>query len=386
MRVLKKCPDCGRLLPRRARFCGYCGQRQPATAFFGVSFSSGALRFLGIAALTLVVGALVIAILHSKIATPSLVVDKQGRGQYTTIGEAIKSARPGAHILVRPGLYNEGLVIDKPLEIIGDGLVEEIIIESTDSGCILMKTEHAAVRGLTLRGRAGLKGNKYYAVDIPQGRLVLEDCEITSDSLSCVAIHGSTANPVIRRCRIHDGKQNGIFVWGNGQGTIEDCDIFGNAYAGVAIREGGNPIIRRCQIHDGKQGGVFVYEEAQGMVEDCDIFSNAYAGVEIREGGNPVIRRCQIHDGKSSGISVWENGQGTAEDCNIFGNASAGVSISEGGNPVIRGCKINRNGYGAVWVSKNGAGTVENCDLTDNARGPWNIEPGCEVRRSENIE
>ena len=106
----------------------------------------------------------------------------------------------------------------------------------------------------------------------------------------------------------------------------------------------------------------------------------------IRQGGNPVIRRCQIHDGKSSGISVWENGQGTAEDCNIFGNASAGVSISEGGNPVIRGCKINRNGYGAVWVSKNGAGTVENCDLTDNARGPWNIEPGCEVRRSENIE
>jgi hypothetical protein len=36
-----------------------------------------------------------------------------------------KAARPGDRILVRPGLYQEGLMIDKPLEIIGEGPVQE---------------------------------------------------------------------------------------------------------------------------------------------------------------------------------------------------------------------------------------------------------------------
>ena len=45
------------------------------------------------------------------------------RGDFATVGAAIKAAKPGDRILVRPGLYEEGLVVDKPLEILGDGPV-----------------------------------------------------------------------------------------------------------------------------------------------------------------------------------------------------------------------------------------------------------------------
>ncbi len=316
----------------------------------------------------------------------TLIVSQLGQGHYRSISEAIRSAQSGTRILVQPGIYNEGLVIDKPLEIIGDGAAADIIIESTESACILMQTDSATVRGLTLRHRAVQEGQEYYAVDIPQGQLVLKDCDITSESL-CVVIHGSTANPILRRCKIRNG-WGGVVVWENGQGTVEDCDIFGYAYAGVRIYEGGNPIIRRCRIHDGEMIGVLL-GNGQGTVEDCDIFGNASAGVEIRTGGNPVIRRCRVYNGKGSGVRVQYNGQGTVEDCHIFGNASAGVAISQEGNSVIRRCKINRNGYKAVSVYDNGAGTVEDCDLTGNAHGAWEIGFfgfGARVQRSGNKE
>ncbi|HEY9691297.1 MAG TPA: right-handed parallel beta-helix repeat-containing protein [Oculatellaceae cyanobacterium] len=315
----------------------------------------------------------------------TIIVSSTGEGYYTTIGEAIKNAQPDSCILVRSGLYQEGLIIDKQLEIIGDGLVADIVIESTDSSCIIMGTDYAVVRGLTLRGCREVR-YEFYAVDIPQGRLVLEDCDITSNSLSCIGIHGATANPLIRRCQIHDGKADGVWVYENGQGTVEDCDIFANTYSGVRIRKGSNPIIRRCQIHDNGSTGVLFSENGQGTVEDCDIFANAKVGVAIREGANPIIRRCQIHDGKENGIIVSENGQGTVEDCDIFANVKAGVAIKQGGNPIIRRCQINRNGYEAVWVYENGAGRVENCNLTGNTRGAWDIETGCSVYRSGNIE
>ena len=44
------------------------------------------------------------------------------RGDHITIAEAIQAANPGDRILVRPGLYQEGLVLDKPLEIIGEAV------------------------------------------------------------------------------------------------------------------------------------------------------------------------------------------------------------------------------------------------------------------------
>src|SRR3972149_6109518 len=56
---------------------------------------------------------------YPKTEPPTHVVDPMHRGDYTTITEAIKAANPGDRILIRPGLYLEGLVIVKPLEIIG---------------------------------------------------------------------------------------------------------------------------------------------------------------------------------------------------------------------------------------------------------------------------
>ncbi len=219
---------------------------------------------------------------------PSTMVVSQ-QGQFNSISEAIKNAQANDRILVRPGIYREGVVLDKHVEIVGEGPQESIILESSDVDCILMQTDTALVQGLTLRCRAGLKNMKYYAVDIPKGQLILKDCEITSDSLACVAIHGSEANPTIQRCKIHSGKQQGIIVYENGQGTLEDCDIFGNTYAGVAI-EGSNLIVRSCRIHDGKETGVYICEKSQSLLENCDIFAHASAGVWVSQGSTPIVR------------------------------------------------------------------------------------------------
>lgn len=369
-------------------------------------------------------------IVYRMLQTPTIVVSKNGGGQYTTITEAIKNARPGTRIMVRPGFYNEGLEIDKQLEIVGDGTLRDIVVESSETNCIRMATESATVRGLTLRGRTAPK--EFFAVDITRGQLIIEDCDITSDSLAAVAIHGSMADPIIRRTQIHDGKSGGVFaydhakgtvedcdihgntnaaieikdgssttvrrsklhdnrasglyIWKNSKGTVEDCDIYDNDYAGITIGEYASPTIRKTKIHNGKAGGIFVYDHGKGTIEDCDITVHVYAGVEIKESSDPLVKGCRISESKVSGILVWKNSKGTIEDCQIFKNAYAGISTAEGGDPVVRRCKINRNAHEAVWAYNNGAGTVTDSDLTGNDRGPWLIESGSSVSRSGNKE
>jgi F-box protein 11 len=269
---------------------------------------------------------------------PTIVVDQLHRGDYTTITEAIEKANPGDRIIVRPGLYKEGIVIDKPLEIIGEGAPGDVILETAGKDVILFQTTMSRVSNLTLRQTGG---GKYFCVDITQGRLELEGCDITSQSLACVAIHNG-ADPRLRRNNIHDGKQSGVIVFDNGQGTLEDNEIFSNTFIGVAIKTGGNPTLRRNRIHDNKASGVYIYE----------------------------------------------NGQGTLEDNTIFGNGKAGVSVSENGNPLVRHNKMNKNAYWGIWIYEKGGGTFEDNDLRDNVMGAWKISEDSEakVKRARNQE
>uniref|UniRef100_UPI004056727D right-handed parallel beta-helix repeat-containing protein n=1 Tax=Candidatus Electrothrix sp. TaxID=2170559 RepID=UPI004056727D len=198
------------------------------------------------------------------------------------ITEALEAVKAGMRILVRPGLYKESIVIDKPVEIIGDGDRDDIVIESFGKSAVLFKAKAGSLINLTLR-QVGSKGwHGGYGVDIAQGKIIVEDCDISSQSGSCVIIY-NFADPSLRRCRIHDGKESGIsFSYRNGRGILEDNDIFANALAGVDIASGGHPTLRHNRITKNGDVGVKVqYQESNvggrggGIFEDNDLRGNA---------------------------------------------------------------------------------------------------------------
>ena len=302
---------------------------------------------------------------------PTRIVDPLYRGDFATIKEAITWVEPGTRILVQPGLYEEGLVIDKPLEIIGNGEPGEIVIQVAGMNVMQFQTTMGRVVNMTLRQ---MGGGKWFCVDIAQGRLELEDCHITSQSLACVAIHGG-ADPRLRRNRIHDSKDVGVYVYENAQGTLEDNDIFGNAFSGLEIKEGADPKVRHNRIHDGKGGGVYVYEGGKGTLEDNDIFGNELSEVAIKSSGHPILLRNRIHHSKQgSGVYVSEGGLGMLRGNNIFNNAYSGVSSRRNSNPTVRKNRINNNGHYGVNVSNNGGGTFEDNKLIENGKGAWLID------------
>lgn len=225
----------------------------------------------------------------AKTEPPTRVVDLMHRGDYTTITEAINAANPGDRILIRPGLYLEGLVIDKPLEIIGEGDTGDVVVQATGKYTILFKTTMGRMVNLTLRQ---IGGGDWFGVDITQGRLELEGCDITSQGLSCVAIHDG-ADPRLRRNRIHDGKQGGVFVNENGLGTLEDNDIFGNTFSGVEIATGGNPTLRRNRINKNGFVAVRVREVGSGIIEDNDLRGNAKGAWSVSDDSLPKLKRAR---------------------------------------------------------------------------------------------
>lgn len=363
----------------------------------------------------------------------TFVVSADGRGDFASIGEAIKNVAAGNRLLIRPGVYRESVVINKNIEIIGDGAIEDVVIISENSSCMQMLTDKAIARGLTFQGRGARYGKAFFTVDIPRGELILENCDITSDSLSCIAVHGVEANPLIKNCRIRDsadsgvyffdnargqiidsdicrnrnaaiaitnganptvkncrifeGNNGGVVVWQNGTaGLIEDCEIFNHRLANVGISQHASPTFRRCKIYGSRDAGVFVHQNGYGKIEECDIFGNEDAEVAVSTGGNPTLRRCAIHDGRNSGVFVRGKGRASIENCNIYDNRNAGVNIDEESVVAVSRCNIHRNGKVAVRVKGGSAASVENCDLRGNRLAAWETEHGVVVERKNNRE
>ncbi|TAA74373.1 MAG: F-box protein 11 [Candidatus Electronema aureum] len=224
-----------------------------------------------------------------KTEPPVLIVDEDSPSYlcHSTITGALKAAEPGTRIIVKPGLYEEGIVIDKPVEIVGDGDRNKIVIQANGEDAVLFRANNGKVSNLTIKQTG--KGNQC-AVNISCGRLDIEDCDISSQGYACVLIH-SGANPCLRRNRIHNGNGIGVIVTLKGKGIIEHNEIFANTQVGVRIREGGSPTLRHNRITQHGKVGIDVSQAGGGIFADNDLRGNAKGAWHIETGCEARVQR-----------------------------------------------------------------------------------------------
>lgn len=339
---------------------------------------------------------------------PALVVSADGRGDYKSIGAALERIPDGSRVLVRPGVYHESVMLARAVEIVGDGPREGVIVRATNASCFALATDRARIVGLTLRGEAS-GGAAFFALDVTGGSLVLEDCDLSSDTLSCVGVHGERASASIRGCRIHDARDSGLYFFDGAQGAVEDCEVVGNANVGVAVTGRASVSVKRSKIHGGADAGLVVWKDASATIEDCEIYGNRRAGLGVSEGGRAAVRSCRIYDGNNSGVFVHDRGHATLEDCDIFRHNEAevavetegllsalrceihdgqdsGVFVRAGGQAVIQECSVTGNGRVGIKVAEGGAARVLESDLTGNRLGSWDADEGAHLEGEGNRE
>ncbi|MCP9493859.1 MAG: right-handed parallel beta-helix repeat-containing protein [Pyrinomonadaceae bacterium MAG19_C2-C3] len=312
-------------------------------------------------------------------ARTSFVVAPDGSGDFTSINDGVRHAPEGARLLVRPGIYTEGFVLDKRLEIVGDGALDKIIVRAASSSVVTSHADAGTIRNLTLRGQAragGKNGDGFFAVDITRGRLLIEACDISSDSLACVAIHNPNAAPVIRACRIHHGVDSGIYAFDGAGGSIEACDIFENANINIAISAGARTNVTGCHIHHGLDAGIVVWDKASCEVADCEIYANAKTDVGISDEAACVLRACQIYEGANTGVFVHRAGKALIEKCDIYSHAESEVAIASRADVHLRESRITESNLHGVFVADAGRVLIENCDVHNNRLSGAHVDAG----------
>ena len=113
---------------------------------------------------------------------------------YRTISDAVAAAGHGDVISIQPGTYHESVVLEREITLSAVGAPGGVRIEARDAPAIRVAGESAALSGIVIRH----SGEQTSPIDVPTGRLRMDECTVEADSAAALYAHGA-ADVIARR-------------------------------------------------------------------------------------------------------------------------------------------------------------------------------------------
>jgi parallel beta-helix repeat protein len=298
---------------------------------------------------SLAVGALLAGLIgsHQLLASQEIIVAQDGSGAHTTITDAVAAASDGDTILVRPGTYDESVLVAKDIIIRGDGDVTSVIVERSGE----------LPRHLGARDDPGLP----YAFRFDDCDATLENLTVRGD-MSRISIAGGA--PTLRGLSLehlgdnlrategnwHDTPIIGLEIMDGSAAIVEDStvietDLFVDSDASPTLA--GNELIG---------GIVFVQDDGVSPSIDGNVFRDAHTWfIWVGGGAKPEISGNTFSGSHHYGIFVRDAAR------------PDGVRFA-GTDPLVRGNTISGSPVG-VFLEREASARIEGNDLRDNQTG-----------------
>jgi WD40 repeat protein len=139
-----------------------------------------------------------------------------------SIQRALDNAKPGEIVCVRAGTYQEGLTINKPITLRGEGQGRVIIVGSIS----VANAVNVALQGFTLQGGRGL-------VVFNSSSVTLADLAVIGSEAVGVMVNNSSVQ--VSQSLISGNKLQGVLVALNSSAVLASTDITKNGGDGLAV-------------------------------------------------------------------------------------------------------------------------------------------------------
>jgi len=195
-------------------------------------------------------------------------------GAFTSIGAAVRAARPRSRIIVASGTYREPtIIVDKPLEIVGEGM--PVVDGEKKRAIILIRADSVAIKGLHLTRAAHSLVQDLAAIRVENAVGCVIEGNRIDDSFFGIYL-AKSEGCVIRRNvirasgRTEMSSGNGIHLWASSHNLI-DSNVISGHRDGIYFEFVHNSVIRG-NVSEGniRYGLHFMYSD------DCRYLGNTF--------------------------------------------------------------------------------------------------------------
>ncbi len=254
---------------------------------------------------------------------------------YPTIQGAVDHAVDGDTIMVRAGVYNEHVVVDKQLKIEGDGTNVTIVDgQDRDDNVISLEADGIEITALTMRNcSAGFSGVRIYGDNCLVHHALLVGCGggVELWSTQNTLVHNTTFTNCIW----------GVYVTGSDACMMRDNLFMENVY-GFEVGFSSVDILSNTIMNTSLLGvlGIGVHD---GAIKGNSISSVGDIGIQMFSSNGIDIHENVFRD-DPAGISLFKSSDNVMDNNNVYQNSKAGISLwyHSDGN-VIEDNVIERN-------------------------------------------
>lgn len=273
-----------------------------------------------------------------------------------TIAQAVTKASPGDRIALAAGVYDEPLVVEKPLTV--EGRCPSMVrIQGTSAALGSGAIVAVGASGVTLRGfQAGGDGIGILADGAAD--LVIHRVHVDGARSSGILVRGIASSADISETLVRGTLPEpstglggrGIAIEGGATATIRSSAVVGNRDIGLYTAGSGAMIDVEDVLVEGTIPapgaqvalGISVELGAQGEVRGSALVENHGIGMLVGEDGEAAARGLLIEgtlpgDTGYSGIgfAAGRGAQATLETSALLGNRSAGVLVGDTGSSLV---------------------------------------------------
>lgn len=230
----------------------------------------------------------------SLITGNTLYVGGSGPNNYTRIQDAIDNASDGDTVFVfdDSSPYQENIVVDKSLTLLGENETTTIIEGGNLSDCVVLHAAGVTLQGFTLRHASG----KDYGVRIGSSNNVIRGNIITNNMI-------------------------GIYLRGVNSNFIDDNKITQNSYGGIYQYNCNDTTISNNTITGATHyGGICIFYESYRALINYNTISDNINGINIGQSNENTITRNTIVENRV-GVGLDMSSKNLISQNNIQKNA-----------------------------------------------------------------
>lgn len=214
------------------------------------------------------------------------------QGAFMSIQQVINEAENGSTIIVPSGVYNEHVIVNKTVSLVGEDVLTTIIDGTYNGTVVQITADNVSISGLTLRN-SGCKWD-YSGVSTYRS----ENCEIKNCyfSNSCHNIKISYSS----NCRVFGNTINGK-CYGIRLMNSVNCAVFdnyvSNCYGGIILSNATNCVVKENYVINHSYGIRFDSPCADNKVFDNVVSNNGYDGIiAIMPGNSSFVGNIIFHN------------------------------------------------------------------------------------------
>ncbi|GAA1390769.1 right-handed parallel beta-helix repeat-containing protein [Catellatospora chokoriensis] len=293
-----------------------------------------------------------------------LTVSATAPDSYRTIGAALQAVRPGWIVSVLPGTYAESLNLHVPCTITSEEGPGTVVIAAPAGSAVVMEAEEATLSGLTL----ACSDLDLSAIDIPSGRLLLEECEIRAQAGAAIYARAS-GDLTVSRCHIRNTAGAGIIAVDHATVLVEETTLSQVRTSAVVVRASASLVMRDSIVADVGGNAICGTEQSRLTVERCTVSRATGPAIAVEGDCEAVLRASAVTDTQEAGLLVTGQARPLVEDCRFTGTAGAGIVVDGGADPRVTGTSIASAATHGMVVTGGATGTYLDLAIADSGAG-----------------